>query len=97
MRQRINLDDISTTGRLLPPVLLIFNVTQTGQGISAIDIHSTRSANPLATGPAEGKSGILFGFDFDECVENHGTAGREIDGIGGKVLCVCRGERGAGE
>lgn len=68
MRQRIDLDHIPAAGRILTPLLLIFNVTKTSQGIPAIDIHGTRSTYTLAARAAESEGGILFGFDFDEGV-----------------------------
>lgn len=77
MRQRINFHNIALF--LLP---LRLNVTKTRQRIPPVNVHGARAANTLAAGTTEGEGGILFGFDFDEGVEDHGAAGVEVYGVG---------------
>jgi hypothetical protein len=61
--------------------VLAVDVGKTRQRIGAVDIHGATAANSLATGTAKGERGVLFVFDFDERIEDHGTARTEIDGI----------------
>ncbi len=82
VRQWINLGHIST--RLLFPLGL--NVTKASQGVTSVDVHGARSADSLTARSAEGQSGILLGFDFDESIQDHGSAVVEINGVRGEVL-----------
>jgi len=52
---------------------------RTRERIRAINIHCTRTANPLATGPPKGQRWIYLIFYLDECVENHRPAGVRIE------------------
>mmetsp|Transcript_24228 Transcript_24228/g.32267 ORF Transcript_24228/g.32267 Transcript_24228/m.32267 type:complete len:197 (-) Transcript_24228:449-1039(-) len=50
------------------------DVAQAGEGVRSVDVHRARAADALATGAAKGEGGVLLVFDFDERVEDHGTA-----------------------
>ena len=62
------------------------DVAQASEGILPVDVHGARSTDPLSTGPTEGKRGILLGFDFDQCIQDHWAAVVEVHGISGEVL-----------
>jgi hypothetical protein len=61
------------------------NVGQTGQGVATINVHGTRSTDSLTARTTKGKSWILFILNFDESIQNHGTAIVQINGVGGQV------------
>jgi len=65
--------------------VLLVNVRETGQRVLSVNVHGAGSANSLATGTTKGECGILLVFDFDESVQNHGSAFVQIDGIGGEI------------
>jgi len=81
VRERINLGHV-TAGFLF---VLRVNIAQTGQRVLSVDVHRARPADPLATGTTEGQGGVLVRFDFDQGVEDHGTAVVEIYGVGREV------------
>ena len=80
--QGINLDHVPT--RFFLPLRV--DVAQASEGILPVDVHGARSTDPLSTGPTEGKRGILFGFDFDQGIQDHWAAVVEVHGISGEVL-----------
>jgi hypothetical protein len=73
MRQRINL-------RRLRPLI---NIRQTSKCVGAIDIHRTAPTDALTAGTTEGQGGVLFVFDFEEGVKDHGAAAVFF------YVCVC--------
>ena len=58
--------------RLLDPA-------QARQRVDAIDVHGARSANSLPATSSEGQSGILFVLDFDQGVQDHWSAGVQVN------------------
>jgi hypothetical protein len=65
------------------PLALWLDVAETRESVCSINVHRAGSANALATGSAEGEGWILLIFDFEKCVEDHGSAVVEVDGVGG--------------
>lgn len=56
--------------------------TQASQGVDAINVHGTASANTLSAASSEGQGGIDFVLYPDQSVEHHGTGLLQIQLVG---------------
>ena len=72
MRQRVDLHVAADLGRGL----------DAGERVHAVDVHRARAADALAAGAAEGERGVDLVLDFDQRVENHRPAGRQVHVVG---------------
>lgn len=50
------------------------DIRNTSQGVAAVDVHRAWSTDALTTRSAKGQGRILFIFDLDEGIKNHGSA-----------------------
>lgn len=66
-------------------VTRFINVAKTSQRIRPINVHRARATNSLTARPTKGQSWILLIFDFDQCIQNHGSAFIEVDWISGQI------------
>ena len=62
--------------------LNFIHTIDTGQCVDPIDVHRTRSTNPLATRPAERQGWINFVFDLNQRIQNHRATGIHVHEIG---------------
>ena len=60
---------------------LSINRLETCKRICSINIHRTTSTDSFSARSSKGQSRILFIFDLDECIENHGSAFLQVDRI----------------
>ena len=54
------------------------NVGQAREGVGPVNVHGATSTNSLPTTASKGQGGVLFIFDLDESIQDHGTAGVQI-------------------
>lgn len=66
VRQRIDLDSSRR-------ILGCSHWLQTSKSVGSVDVHCATSTDSLTTRTAKGEGGVLFIFDFDQGVQNHGT------------------------
>jgi hypothetical protein len=64
---------------------VITNVGETGQGVGTVDVHGAGSTDSLAARSAKCQGRILFIFDLDESIQDHGSTFIEVDGVGAQV------------
>lgn len=84
VRQRVDLD---IRGRLGG------DSAQACQGVLAVDVHGTASANALSATPSEGQGRILLVLDLDQSIQDHGAGLVEVDGVGLQLGLLGRGIR----
>ena len=65
--------------------VFLVNVGKTSQGVDAVNIHGTGTTDSLTAGTTKSERGVLFVFDFDQGIEDHGSALIQVDGVGGKI------------
>ena len=64
------------------------NVTEASQCIGSINIHGTGSADSFAARSSKSQCRILFALDFDERIQDHGSAVVDIHGVSAQVRCL---------
>lgn len=76
VRKRVNLDGL---------LGVIINVGKTGQGVGPVNVHGAGSTDSLAARSAKCQGRILFIFDLDESIQDHGSAVIKVDGVGAQI------------
>lgn len=76
MGQRVDLDGLGDVA---------VDLGDTGEGVAALDVHGARATDTLTARTAEGQGRVLLVLDFNQGVENHGTACVQIDLVGLEV------------
>jgi hypothetical protein len=77
VRQGVNLGGLGE--------VVLVNEVKTSQSVGSINVHGTRSTNAFAAGTAKGQCRILFVFDFQESVQDHGATLIQIDRVGAQI------------
>lgn len=58
---------------------IVRDALEAGKRVLTIDVHSARAANTFTAGSSQSQGGVDFVLDLDESVEDHRTAGAEIN------------------
>lgn len=56
--------------------------TQAGQGVLAVNVHGTATADPLTATSSESQGRVELVLDTDEGVQDHGSSLVQVNGIG---------------
>jgi len=64
---------------------VVIDIGKTGQGVASLNVHGAGTTDSFTAAPAKGERRILFVFDLDESVQNHGTTIVKIHGIGAEI------------
>jgi len=62
--------------------IVTVDTAEAGEGVLAVDVHGTGTADPLAAGTAEGKRWIDLVLNLDEGIENHWSGLVKVNLIG---------------
>lgn len=60
---------------------LLVDTFQASQGIDAVNVHGTATADSFSTAPSEGQGGVEFVFDLDQRIEDHRPAFLQVDRV----------------